>query len=155
MDKAVVIGDSDPRRPIYFPELKPGVELSVPSFGETEMPVITRVSAWWSKFQYSSHSAEWKLRSHTPRPVLHRTFLPPAPSISWPSYCCRPGPGIQVGNTRHLEYIQPCEPLLMFGLRVGIDQVHKLFSHFTENQVVGDLGRWRFWWWWFWWRWFW
>ena len=46
MDKAVVIGDSDPRRPIYFPELKPGVELSVPSFGETEMPVITRVSAW-------------------------------------------------------------------------------------------------------------
>ena len=45
IDKAVVIGDSDPRRPIYFPDLKPGVELRVPSFGETEMPVITRVLA--------------------------------------------------------------------------------------------------------------
>ena len=47
----------------------------------------------------------------------------------------------------------------MFVLRVGIDQVHKLFSHFTKNQVVGDLGRWRFWWWWHcwwcWWFWWW
>ena len=29
---------------------------------------------------------------------------------------------------------------LMFVLRVGIDQVYKLFSHFTEHQVVGELG---------------
>jgi len=89
IDKAVVIGDSDPRRPIYFPDLKPGVELRVPSFGHTHLDLFFI------------------------GPFYHQ-LLP------------------------HLDQVIVVDLDLEF--RVGIDQVYKLFSHFTEHQVMGLVG---------------
>ena len=82
-NKTVVVGESDPRRPIYFPDIEPGVELHLPSVGERETSLTSSFLIF--------------LRPHTSRPLLHCTFLPPATATPRPGGCRRPWPRVQVG----------------------------------------------------------
>ena len=88
-NKTVAIGKSDPRRPIYFPDIDPGVELQLPSTGEQNI----HLSQPSYLFVHPSYP-----RSHTSRSLLHRTFLPRAPPAPGPADCSRPGHGVQVGG---------------------------------------------------------
>ena len=88
-NKTVAIGKSDPRRPIYFPDIDPGVELQLPSTGEQNI-YLSQPSYLFVHPSYP--------RSHTSRSLLHRTFLPRAPPAPGPADCSRPGHGVQVGG---------------------------------------------------------
>ena len=40
VNKTIVIGDSDPRRETYFPEVEPGVELHLPGLGRFDLDLF-------------------------------------------------------------------------------------------------------------------
>ena len=40
VNKTIVIGDSDPRRQMYFPEVEPGVELHLPGLGRFDLDLF-------------------------------------------------------------------------------------------------------------------
>jgi len=110
-NKTVVIGESDPRRLIYFPDVQPGVELHLPSVGHTHLDLF-----FIAPFYH-------QLLPHLDQVIVLDLDL----EFRWAL--------IIFGNVLCFFFALHSDPILL--VRVGVTEVQKLFSLLKGDKLVG------------------